>query len=80
MTNNKELSITTNERMENKMSTCRKQGERVQKKPYLKPEVKRVELKPEEAVLGNCKVSGTHGPASTTTDCSTAGTCYSPGS
>jgi hypothetical protein len=28
------------------------------KKPYVKPEIKQVRLTPEEAVLGNCKVSG----------------------
>ena len=35
------------------------------KKPYLRPEVRQVQLKPEEAVLGGCKVSGSgNGPAS----------------
>ena len=54
---------------------------RPNRKPYLKAEVKRVELKPEEAVLGNCKVSAIHGPASTTTDCAPSGTeCYTQGS
>jgi len=33
-----------------------------QKKPYTKPEVKQVPLRPEEAVLGNCKTSGIGGP------------------
>jgi len=32
------------------------------KKPYQKPEVKKVLLKPEEAVLGACKTSGSTGP------------------
>lgn len=32
------------------------------KKPYTKPEVKQVPLRPEEAVLGACKISGTGGP------------------
>jgi hypothetical protein len=32
-----------------------------QKKPYAKPEVKRVMLRPEEAVLGSCKTSKTGG-------------------
>ncbi|MGQ9645212.1 MAG: hypothetical protein ACUVWO_01575 [Thermodesulfobacteriota bacterium] len=32
------------------------------KKPYVKPEVKQVQLKPEEAVLGGCKTSGKFGP------------------
>jgi hypothetical protein len=45
------------------MSSRKKQGTGVQKKPYIKPEVKQVELKPEEAVLGGCKVSGQFGPA-----------------
>jgi len=33
-----------------------------QRKPYRKPEVKRVRLVPEEAVLGGCKNVGTSGP------------------
>jgi hypothetical protein len=37
-------------------------GDIKEKKPYTKPEVKQVLLKPEEAVLGGCKVSGTAGP------------------
>jgi len=32
------------------------------KKPYTKPEVKQVSLKPEEAVLGGCKVSENNSP------------------
>jgi hypothetical protein len=28
------------------------------KKPYVRPEVQQVQLKPEEAVLGGCKISG----------------------
>jgi hypothetical protein len=34
------------------------------KKPYVKPEVTQVPLRPEEAVLGNCKISGVMGPNS----------------
>ena len=56
-------SILINEGKESKMSSRRKQGERVPKKPYTRPEVKQVQLKPEEAVLGGCKVSGQFGPA-----------------
>jgi hypothetical protein len=37
-------------------------GNSPQKKPYIKPEVKQVPLRPEEAVLGGCKMSGTGGP------------------
>lgn len=34
------------------------------RKPYVKPEVRKVTLAPEEAVLGNCKVSAaTTGPS-----------------
>jgi hypothetical protein len=32
------------------------------KKPYTKPEVKQVSLKPEEAVLGGCKVTQVNSP------------------
>jgi len=28
-----------------------------EKKPYMKPEIKRVHLRPEEAVLGGCKTA-----------------------
>jgi hypothetical protein len=37
------------------------------RRSYTKPAVKRVHLKPEEAVLGGCKVSGSFGP--TAADC-----------
>jgi hypothetical protein len=39
------------------------------KRPYEKPELKQVQLRPEEAVLGNCKISATSGPA--TSNCGT---------
>lgn len=32
--------------------------EHEQKKPYQKPRIRRVELRPQEAVLGGCKTSG----------------------
>jgi hypothetical protein len=32
------------------------------KRPYVKPEIKQVALRPEEAVLGSCKTSGQSGP------------------
>jgi hypothetical protein len=47
-----------------------------QKKPYVKPEVTQVPLRPDEAVLGNCKSAGVTGPASMncgTMVCSTVG-------
>jgi hypothetical protein len=48
------------------------------KKPYQKPTVSEVALRPEEAVLGNCKTVMVAGP--TSTDCSSLGGCYSQGS
>lgn len=42
----------------------------VQKKGYVKPTISEVKLRPEEAVLGNCKISGSSGPLS--------GSCASP--
>ncbi len=36
------------------------------KKPYMKPEVTQVSLRPDEAVLGGCKTSSTSGPVSST--------------
>jgi len=40
-----------------------KQGSGKRKKPYTRPEVKQVPLRPEEAVLGNCKTTGSSGPS-----------------
>jgi hypothetical protein len=51
---------------------------RTGKKPYKKPEVKKVQLKPEEAVLGACKSSGNVGPAAL--NCTTGSACSSLGS
>ena len=49
------------------------------KAPYQPPQVVRVSLRPEEAVLGHCKVSGSAGPASAS--CRTIlGFCRSQGS
>ncbi|MBN1422752.1 MAG: hypothetical protein JXP34_28510 [Planctomycetes bacterium] len=50
---------------------------RKQRKPYIKPAAQRVPLRPEEAVLGNCKIASTSGPA--TANCGTV-VCYSTGS
>jgi len=44
-----------------------------QKKPYTKPEVKQVLLKPEEAVLGGCKMTGITGPSAS--NCSAPPPC-----
>jgi hypothetical protein len=46
------------------------------KKPYEPPALMRVNLRPEEAVLGHCKISGTAGPVSgscTTLSCKSIG-------
>ncbi|MGH9715330.1 MAG: hypothetical protein ACRD4R_01155 [Candidatus Acidiferrales bacterium] len=45
--------------------------------PYEPPKVIRVNLRPEEAVLGHCKISGSAGPASGS--CTVPG-CFVPGS
>jgi hypothetical protein len=54
-----------------------KSEERVegQKKPYLKPEVRKVTLRPEEAVLGACKTTSPQtGPAAA--NCGNPIYCY----
>ena len=53
-------------------------GELSEKKPYVKPEVKRYPLRPEEAVLGFCKTSSSAGPSGS--NCRTVGTCRAQGS
>lgn len=45
-------------------------------KPYEAPKIIRVSLRPEEAVLGHCKITGSAGPVSgscTSLTCSTFG-------
>jgi hypothetical protein len=34
-----------------------------EKKPYAKPQIQEVPLRPDEAVLGGCKTAGVSGPA-----------------
>jgi hypothetical protein len=48
------------------------------KRPYQKPELTQVSLRPEEAVLGGCKVSGTAGPGQPT--CNAPAPCSALGS
>jgi hypothetical protein len=48
------------------------------KKPYQPPQVTAISLRPEEAVLGHCKISGTGGPVSAS--CQPVGVCPSQGS
>jgi hypothetical protein len=46
------------------------------KKPYEPPRVLAINLRPEEAVLGNCKIGGSAGPVASscsTLHCSTIG-------
>jgi hypothetical protein len=50
----------------------------VKKKPYEKPEVRRVPLRPEEAVLGFCKSVSIAGPLYS--PCTTSLTCPQSGS
>ena len=48
------------------------------KKAYDKPTLVRVSLRPEEAVLGHCKIAGVAGPAGAS--CKALGGCFVPGS
>ena len=48
------------------------------KKQYKKPEIKRVELRPEEAVLGFCKITSQFGPGNP--GCQTPTACSGVGS
>ena len=50
------------ENMNKSTPRAERRSARSAKKPYVKPEMKQVALRPEEAVLGGCKVSGTGGP------------------
>jgi len=59
-------------------SGARGKKEHKKKKPYFKPEVKQVPLRPEEAVLGFCKSTTGAGPLSPT--CSAPIPCSSTGS
>ncbi len=52
--------------MENMKKSTPRAERRSVKKPYVKPEMQQVSLRPEEAVLGGCKVSGTSGPGQPT--------------
>jgi hypothetical protein len=55
---------------------CQKQ---TQKRPYRKPEVIQVPLRPEEAVLGHCKSNANAGPGGSS-NCHPFGNCFSLGS
>jgi hypothetical protein len=47
-----------------------------EKKPYAKPQIQEVPLRPDEAVLGGCKTSSTSGPAQSR--CTMPSNCSSP--
>ena len=49
------------------------------KRAYSKPELVQIPLRPEEAVLGNCKTTGATGPGAPS-NCTAAGPCFSLGS
>lgn len=51
-------------------------GER--RKPYEKPKLSEVALRPDEAVLGSCKTASTAGPVEDT--CGNMGGCFTIGS
>ncbi len=50
-----------------------------QKKKYEAPKITTISLRPEEAVLGNCKTSGASGPVAASCGLGAA-PCNSPGS
>ncbi|HEY7172606.1 MAG TPA: hypothetical protein VH417_17255 [Vicinamibacterales bacterium] len=50
-------------------------GPQTEKKPYVKPDIQQVPLRPDEAVLGGCKTSSKSG--STQVKCSVPHTCSS---
>jgi len=50
-----------------------------QKRTYKKPEMVRVSLRPEEAVLGTCKSGSAVGPGGSS-NCMPVAPCFSPGS
>jgi len=55
-----------------------KQDTEQPKKPYRKPELKQVPLRPDEAVLGFCKTKNTRGPG--LGECVHPVRCYADGS
>jgi hypothetical protein len=59
------------------MNRCPDQKRDDGRKPYKQPQLTRVELRPEEAVLGHCKAAG-NGPASP--GCASPVPCNTPGS
>ena len=60
------------------MEALTQQENQEPRKPYVKPEVTRFPLRPEEAVLGFCKSNNS--PGSNGANCFIGGICSSPGS
>ena len=60
------------------MSDTPEQDTHHQKKLYVKPKLWLVQLRAEEAVLGNCKTSSSGGPVQST--CNSPSACSSQGS
>jgi hypothetical protein len=48
------------------------------RRPYVAPEVRKVHLRPEEAVLGNCKSASANGPGNA--QCTVPSSCFTSGS
>ena len=46
------------------------------KRPYTKPQIQEVPLRPDEAVLGNCKTSAVSGPSQSR--CNAPANCSAP--
>ena len=55
-----------------------KEQEPVEKKPYAKPAIRRVELHPEESLAAGCKTMSTGG--ANATSCSLPADCFAQGS
>jgi hypothetical protein len=56
------------------MEQARTEDSQPRKRAYAEPTLTEVLLRPEEAVLGNCKVSGTAGPLQGS--CTSPAVCY----
>ena len=57
------------------------QSDKLEKKLYESPKIISISLRPEEAVLGNCKISGSHsGPSGGINTCSVPTACFTIGS
>ncbi len=55
-----------------------KEQESMEKKPYAKPAIRRVELHPEESLAAGCKTASTGGALPG--NCSLPSDCFAPGS